>query len=83
MRQKIHEYLVRESTRLLCHLHIHLGVNFTDILRAAFTRADPKIAKKDSQLKQLFALLGSAGVKAVLKHVDEIDPRSLGIRLKD
>ena len=29
---------------------------------------------KDSQLKQLFALLGSAGIKAVCKHVDEIDP---------
>ena len=30
--------------------------------------------KKDSQLKQLFALLGSAGIKAAHKHVDEIDP---------
>ena len=30
--------------------------------------------QKDGQLKQLFALLGSAGVKAVHKHVDEIDP---------
>ena len=32
--------------------------------------------QKDSQLKQLFALLGSAAVKAVYKHVDEIDPSS-------
>ena len=31
-------------------------------------------AQKDSQLKQLFALLGSARVKAARKHVDEIDP---------
>ena len=31
--------------------------------------------KKDSQLKQLFELLGSAGVKAACKHIDEIDPR--------
>jgi len=30
--------------------------------------------KKDSQLKQLFALLGSAGIKAVHKLHDEIDP---------
>jgi len=31
-------------------------------------------AQKDSQVKQLFALSGSAGVKAARKHVDEIDP---------
>ena len=30
---------------------------------------------KDSQLKPLFVLLGSEGVKAAHKHVDEIDPR--------
>ena len=50
------------------------GVDFTNILHAAFTSADSKSAKKDSQLKQLFAILGSAGVKAARKHVDEIDP---------
>ena len=32
---------------------------------------------KDSQLKQLFALLGSGHVKAACKHVDEIDPMML------
>ena len=32
-------------------------------------------AQIDSQIKQLFALLGSADVKAVRKYVDEIDPR--------
>jgi len=30
--------------------------------------------KKDSQVMSLFTLLGSAGAKAVLKHVGEIDP---------
>ena len=35
---------------------------------------DPKSAKKDSHVKQLFALLGFSSVKAVCKHVDEIDP---------
>ena len=30
--------------------------------------------KKDSQLKQLFAPLGSVGIKAARKHIDEIDP---------
>ena len=31
--------------------------------------------KKDSQLKQLFALAGSASINAAHKHVDEIDPK--------
>ena len=48
------------------------GVNFTDILRAAFTYENPKSAK--SQVKQLFVLLGSARIKASRKLVDEIDP---------
>ena len=48
------------------------GVNFTTI---------PK-AQKDSQVKQLFALFGSACVKAVSKHVDEIDPRVLTAHLE-
>ena len=30
------------------------GVNFTNVLRAAFTHTDPKSAKKDSQVKQFF-----------------------------
>ena len=50
------------------------GVNFTNVLQAAFTCPDPKSAKKDSQVKQLFALLGSAHVKSARKHLDEIDP---------
>ena len=43
-------------------------------LQAAFTHADPYSAKKDSQVKQLFVLSGSVGIKAARKHVDEIDP---------
>jgi len=50
-------------------------VNFINILHAAFTQADPESAKKDSQVKQLFALSGSASVKAGHKHVDEIESR--------
>ena len=38
-----------------------------------YARRSQKL-KKDSQLKQLFALSGSVGVKANI-HVDEIDPR--------
>ena len=57
-------------------MRIKTGVNFINILRAAFTHKDPKIAKKDSQVKQLFVLLGSACVKALRKHVDVIEPSS-------
>jgi len=42
------------------------GVNFINILRAAFTHVDPESAKK---------LLGSTHVKAARKHVGEIEPR--------
>ena len=50
------------------------GVKFTNILCAAFTRKDSKSKKKDSPVKQFFALLGSARVKAAHNHVDEIYP---------
>ena len=40
------------------------GVNFTNILRAAFTRSDPKSAIKLLNLTVFFALLGSVRVKA-------------------
>ena len=33
-------------------------------------------AQKNSQVKQLFALTGSAGVKAAHRHVGEIEPLS-------
>ena len=58
------------------HLHgdqDQAGVNFTTCLHAAFMCADAKSAKKAVNSKQLFTLLGSVGVKAAHKHVDEID----------
>ena len=39
-----------------------------------FLRVQIPKAQKDSQLEQLFELLGSAGIKAVHKHIDEIKP---------
>ena len=48
------------------------GVNFTNILRVAFTHTDPKSAKKTVKSTIFFALSGS--VKAAHKHVNEIDP---------
>ena len=52
------------------------GANFTNILRSAFYARRSQKCKKDSQLKQLFVYLGSAGVKAACKHIDEIDPQT-------
>ena len=49
-----------------CQFHPHFTHNFY----AHRSRKN----KKDSQLKQLFTFLESAGVKAAHKHVDEIDP---------
>jgi len=40
------------------------GVNFINALRATFTHADPKSAKKTVKLSVVFTLLGSAHVKA-------------------
>ena len=44
-----------------------------NILPTAFLLVDSKSAKKDSSLKQLFALLGSAAINAVCKLIGEID----------
>jgi len=43
------------------------GVNFTNILCKAFTRADPQSAKKIDNLTEFLALLGSAFIKAACK----------------
>jgi len=40
-----------------------LWVNFTNISRAAFTRADPEITKKTVKLSGFFALLRSVRAK--------------------
>jgi len=50
---------------------VHI-MNFTNLLRAAFTRTDPKSAKKYSQTV-FFALLGPARVKAALQTLAKFD----------
>ena len=50
------------------------GGPISPTIYAQLLRTQIPKAQKDSQLKQLFALSGSAGVKAARKHVDEIDP---------
>jgi hypothetical protein len=49
------------------------GVDFANVLQAAFRRNDPKSKKGHLQFDCLFALLGSTGIKAVRKHVGEMD----------
>ena len=73
------QVLTDAAFKVFCHLKsltptTAAGVNFINILCAAFMRADPKSAKKDSQVKQRFELLGSVCIKAAYEHVDEIDP---------
>ena len=51
------------------------GVNFTNVLQATFTNADPKSAQKDSQVKQLFCAFGiSAHVKAACRMLVKLTP---------
>ena len=50
---------------------------YTQLLRAQIPKA-----QKDTQLKQLFVLSGSAPVKAECKHIDEIDPSTQSLAQK-
>ena len=50
------------------------GVNFTNILRAAFRHADPKSAKKTVRLSSFFALLGSGRIKAARRTLVKLTP---------
>jgi hypothetical protein len=59
--------IVKKATRKMLVKSITAGVNFTNILRAAFMLAHPKSTKNAVKLSVFFALLGSAPVKAVQK----------------
>ena len=54
--------------------HTTSGVNFTNILQAAFTSAVPKSAKKTVKLISFIALLGSARVKAARRTLVKLTP---------
>jgi len=49
------------------------AINFINILRTAFTCAEPKSVQKGSQVVSHFTLLGSTHAKAARKYVGEID----------
>jgi hypothetical protein len=50
------------------------GVNFTNILQAAFALVDPKSVKKIENLTVVFMPLGSAHVKAVRRTLMKLCP---------
>ena len=50
------------------------GVNFTNVLQAAFALVDPKSAKKTVKLSSFFALLGSASIKAARRMLVKLNP---------
>jgi len=50
------------------------GVNFINVLKAAFTLADPKSTKKTDGLTVCFALLGSVLIKASRKMLVKSTP---------
>ena len=54
------------------------SVNFINVLRAAFTHADPESAKKTVKSSSFFALLGSARVKAARRMLMKLNPSLLG-----
>ena len=56
------------------HRIVRPGVNFSNVLQAAFTRADPKSEKKQLNVTVFFALLGSAGVKAARRTLVKLTP---------
>jgi len=53
------------------------GVNFTNNLQAAFTRADPKSTKKTDNLTVFFALSGPAHTKAARRMLMTSNPDGL------
>ncbi len=61
---------------------LHLGLNFTNSLSAAFMLVDPKSVKIQLSHKYLFTLLGSTGTKAARRTLMKLSPnrRSCGTR---
>ena len=50
------------------------GVNFTNVLRAAFTLVDPKTVKMIYNLTVFLMLLGSASIKVERKMLMKLSP---------
>ena len=70
--------MVRNLVSSLSSLKLSPGVNFTNnILRAVFTHADPKSAKKTVKLSRCFVLLGSSHVKAARRMLVKLTPHRI------
>ncbi len=50
------------------------GVNFINVLRTAFVLVEPESIRTQSSCQYLFALLGSASVKAVYRMLKKSTP---------
>jgi len=50
------------------------GVDFTNVLQAAFVCADPKSTKRQSSCQSFFVLLGSAHAKAAHRMLMKLSP---------
>ena len=61
---------------------VHFGVHFANIIRAAFTCADPKSAIKLLNLTVFFALSGSAGIKAAQRTLVKLTPEEMWLRTR-
>jgi len=52
-----------------------VGLDFTNVLREAFTLVDRESVNKIDKLTVFFTLLGSASVKAALRMLMKFSPR--------
>jgi len=55
------------------------GVNFTNLICAAFTLADPKSIKNQLSCQYLFTLLGSEHVKVAHRMLMKLTPGLVGL----
>ena len=55
------------------------GVNFINVLRAAFAHTDPESAKNTVKLSIFFVLMGSAIVKTVNKTLVKLKPEAVDL----
>jgi len=56
------------------------GINFINVLQAAFTPANPESAKRKVKLSVFFPLLGSASAKAARRMLVKLTPGRVGHR---
>ncbi len=68
------EDILKKVARRQHHSVISPGVNFTNVLRAAFSQVDPKSVKNTVKPIVSFYTFGICGHKSCTQNVDEIEP---------